>query len=157
MPSGGRSFYFNQENGESYYTYISKELPELMIKTFNVLSKREDTFIAGNSMGGYGALKIALKESGSFSAAAGLSSVADIKSELFKEHLFGILNGKTNKIEEDDLYNLVNIKEKDANKPRLYMWCGTEDFLYEDNVKFKEYMKNYDYKGQLFSRNNRRS
>ena len=36
-------------------------------------------------------------------------------------------------------------KESFINKPRLYMWCGTEDFLFEDNVKFKDYVKNYNY------------
>lgn len=145
MPSGGRSFYFNQANGENYYDFVANELPQRIEEIFKVSTKREDKYIAGLSMGGYGALKIALKETDKFCAAAGLSSVADIKTELFKGHLSGILNCKTNVIEDDDLYNLVKQKENGVNKPRLYMWCGTEDFLYEDNVKFKEYMKNFNY------------
>lgn len=145
MPSGGRSFYFNQANGENYYDFVANELPQRIEEIFKVSTKREDKYIAGLSMGGYGALKIALKETDKFCAAAGLSSVADIKTELFKGHLSGILNGKTNVIEDDDLYNLVKKKENDVNKPSLFMWCGTEDFLYEDNVKFKEYMKNFNY------------
>jgi S-formylglutathione hydrolase FrmB len=128
-----------------HYDFVANELPQRIEEIFKVSTKREDKYIAGLSMGGYGALKIALKETDIFCAAAGLSSAADIKTELFKGHLSGILNGKTNVIEDDDLYNLVKKKENDVNKPRLYMWCGTEDFLYEDNIKFKEYMKNFNY------------
>ena len=79
MPFGGRSFYTDQKNGEKYYTYISKELPARMSEFFNVSPKREDRFIAGNSMGGYGSLKIALKNSDTFGTAAGLSSVSNIR------------------------------------------------------------------------------
>ena len=96
-------------------------------------------------MGGYGAIKIALKECDSFCAAAGLSSVADIKTELFKDHLNNLLNGNVEKIHENDLYHLIKEKENEVNKPRLYSWCGTEDFLYKDNIEFKTYMEKYDY------------
>ena len=78
MPCGHRSFYTDMKYGGKYYTYIAKELPRVIREFFNVSDKREDNYIAGLSMGGYGALKIGLREHGSFCAAAGLSSVADI-------------------------------------------------------------------------------
>ena len=145
MPFGGRSFYFDQINGEKYYSYIAKELPQVMRDLFGISDKRENTYIAGISMGGYGALKIALKECDKFCGGAGLSSVANIKTELIKEHLNNLLNGNTQIVDEDDLYRLIEEKENDINKPKLYAWCGTEDFLYEDNVAFKEYVKNFKY------------
>ena len=145
MPSGGRSFYFNQANGENYYDFIAKELPQRINEFFKVSNRREDRYIAGVSMGGYGAIKIALKECDSFCAAAGLSSVADIKTELFKDHLNNLLNGNVEKIHENDLYHLIKEKENEVNKPRLYSWCGTEDFLYKDNIEFKTYMEKYNY------------
>lgn len=145
MPCGGRSFYFNQANGENYYDFVAKELPERIEEFFRVSNKRENRYVAGLSMGGYGALKIALKECDKFCAGAGLSSVANIKTELFKDHLNNLLNGNTQIVDEDDLYRLVEEKENYINKPKLYVWCGTEDFLYQDNVAFKEYVKNYQY------------
>ena len=145
MPFGGRSFYTDQKNGEKYYTYISKELPARMSEFFNVSPKREDRFIAGNSMGGYGSLKIALKNSDTFGTAAGLSSVSNIRSERWKEHLENML-GKENYISDDeDLFALAKAKENSPVKPRLYMCCGTEDFLYEENKALSELFKTLDY------------
>lgn len=145
MPCGGRSFYMNQQNGENYYDYVAKELPALINEFFNVSDKREDRFIAGNSMGGYGALKIALKEKEIFCGAAGLSSVADIRTELFKGHLEAIIGKENYLSKEEDLFVLADKGSKASLKPKLYMCCGTEDFLYQDNVKLRDHLKKYDY------------
>lgn len=145
MPNGGRSFYFDQRNGEKYYTYITQELPNLIHEFFCISNKREDRFIAGLSMGGYGALKIALKENDKFYAAAGLSSVADIRSERFTQHLTDTVGEEKYLSEDEDLFSLVVKKEKEAQKPKLYMCCGTEDFLYADNIKLMKQIKKLDF------------
>ena len=145
MPFGGRSFYMNEKNGDQYYTYIAKELPARIGEFFNVSNKREDRGIAGNSMGGYGALKIALKESNVFGMGAGLSSVADIRLQRFEQHLKNVL-GEENYISDDeDLFALATKHNNAEVKPRLFMSCGTEDFLYQDNVRLKEHFKTLDY------------
>lgn len=145
MPSGGRSFYMDQQNGEAYYQFIAKELPARISEFFNVSDKREDRFIAGNSMGGYGALKIALKESKYFGGGAGLSSVADIRTDIFKGHLEGIV-GKENYLSDDeDLFALATKTANEKTKPRLFMSCGTDDYLYKDNVKLRDHLKTFDY------------
>ncbi len=147
MPCGGRSFYINQQNGQAYYNFIAKELPAIIGEFLNVSDKREDRFIAGNSMGGYGALKIALKENKTFGGGAGLSSVADIRTDMFKELLEGVV-GKENYLSDDeDLFALSAKYENSETKPRLWMCCGTEDFLYADNVKLRDHLQKltYDY------------
>ena len=60
MPSFGRSFYLDQPNGQHYFTYLVEELPAVPGKCIRLQPAREDTLIAGNSMGGYGAFKAAL-------------------------------------------------------------------------------------------------
>lgn len=147
MPSGGRSFYFNQLNGEKYYTYIANELPNIINDFFCISNKREDRFIAGISMGGYGALKIALKENDKFYAAAGLSSVADIHFDRFKQHLINTVGEEKYNSKDEDLFALIEQKEDEDKKPKLYMWCGKEDFLYADNVRLMNHIKkfNFDY------------
>lgn len=145
MPFGGRSFYLNQQNGEKYYTYIAEELPARMQEFFGCSNKRENNFIAGISMGGYGALKVALKEEGKFCAAAGLSSVADIKTKRFQAHIEGLVGNGNYLSESEDLFMLIKAKNELPQKPKLYMWCGTEDFLYQDNVRLKEYIPQFDY------------
>ncbi len=59
IPSAGRSFYTDQPNGQAYFSYLVEELPQYLADVFNLSPKREDTLIAGNSMGGYGAFKAA--------------------------------------------------------------------------------------------------
>ncbi len=61
MPSAGRSFYIDQPNGQRYFTYLTEELPQYLADVFGLAPRREDTFIAGSSMGGYGAFKAALR------------------------------------------------------------------------------------------------
>ena len=144
MPFGGKSFYLNQKNGENYYDYIAKELPARIEEFFNVSPKREDRYLAGNSMGGYGALKIALKESDVFCAAAGLSSVANIRGERWKDRLAGLIGEENYFPDEHDLFYLTEQAAKKSVKPKLYMWCGTEDYLYADNVSLKEHIQALD-------------
>ena len=116
-----------------------------MSEFFNVSPNREDHYIAGNSMGGYGALKIALRENTTFGTAAGLSSVANIRTERWKAHLEHQL-GKENYIsDEEDLFALTTKHETTPTKPRLYMCCGTEDWLYQDNIRLRDHIAKLDY------------
>jgi S-formylglutathione hydrolase FrmB len=78
MPQVGRSFYADEEHGNRYWTFLSEELPRLCHEFFRLSARREDTFVAGLSMGGYGALKWALRDPGRFAAAASLSGALDV-------------------------------------------------------------------------------
>lgn len=145
MPCGGRSFYTDMKYGMKYYSYISEELPMVIREFFKVSQKREDTYIAGLSMGGYGALKIALKNPDKYSAVAGLSSVADIKCALFNEALVPVFGDELNIPDDDDLFYLAEKANSVAQKPRVYMGIGTEDFMYDANVRLKEKFSRLDY------------
>lgn len=161
MPNGGRGFYTDMEHGYKYFTFITEELPKLMQQFFHISDKREDTFIAGLSMGGYGALKIALSCPEKYSAAASMSGVLDVartyeaaqKSEytsiMSLAECYNILgNLKELKGSKNDLFYLAKeLSKKHCEKPRIYQCCGTEDFLYDDNMKFKNLVKKlkYDY------------
>ena len=147
MPAAGRSFYTDMKYGEKYYTYIAKELPEIIRGIFNVSDRREDNFIAGLSMGGYGALKIALRECEHFSAAAGLSSVADIigLSQTFHDVLVPVWGENIEIPPEDDLFYLAEKCNSNPLKPRIFIGEGTEDFMYKENIKLKEHFDKLDY------------
>ncbi len=146
MPCGARSFYSDMKYGMKYYTYIAKELPDIIEDMFNVSPNREDKYIGGLSMGGYGALKIALTEYGRYSAGFGLSSVADIHNKNFTETLIPVFGDEIPK--SADLFSLAVEHNCDEIKPRLYMTVGTNDFMYDDNVRLSNEFKklNYDYK-----------
>ncbi len=79
MPSVGRSFYTDQPNGQHYFSYLMEELPQYLSDVFDLAPKREDTLIAGVSMGGYGAVKAALLYPERFFAAASFSGALSLK------------------------------------------------------------------------------
>lgn len=145
MPSVGRSFYADQPDGQAYFTYLSKELPAYLEDVFGLAPRREDTFIAGLSMGGYGAFKMAFHFPERFAAAASLSGVLsleflrlypdDPRNEKFK-WLFGDLKQLPGSV-HDPLTWLKQAAQNPASLPRLYAACGKQDDLYPLNQLFK--------------------
>lgn len=145
MPCVHRSFYANMANGYRYWDFVSDELPAIARSMFKLSSRREDTFVAGLSMGGYGAFKLALSLPNTFAAAGSLSGALDIvgrsnrsDANSFPEDMrlvFGDM-GTLRKPENDLLKQASNLAASPAPKPFLYQWCGTEDFLYKDNLSF---------------------
>src|SRR5690349_16517678 len=79
MPSAFHSFYADEVHGHAYWTFVSEELPAIVRSFFRVSDAPEDTFVAGLSMGGYGALKLALTHPDRYAAAASLSGALDIR------------------------------------------------------------------------------
>jgi len=141
MPNADLSFYTDMKIGGKYWTYISKELPEICRGFFPRISpKREDTFAAGLSMGGYGAMKLGLRCPDRFAAVASLSGCLDIVStverrgignDLYWQSIFGSIDAL--KGSDDDLFALAEKVAVSEYRPKLFACCGTEDFLYEDN------------------------
>ena len=138
MPDGGKSFYTDMARGDAYYTYITKELPQRMKMYFGLSLKREDNFLAGNSMGGYGALKVALREKGKFAGVAGLSPCTDVKIRRFEDVMQNVFGEDFAVSDKDDLFALAQGMKDDGEKPRVYMAIGQSDFLYEENQRFKK-------------------
>ena len=146
MPSVGRSFYTDQPNGQNYFTYLIEELPQYLSDVFNLRPKREDTLIAGISMGGYGAFKAALLHPDRFYAAASFSGALsleilraipnDPRQEEFT-YLFGDLE-KLNGSEHDPAVWLKRASKNPSALPRLFIACGRQDDLYPLNKMFYE-------------------
>jgi putative tributyrin esterase len=142
MPQVHRSFYTDEEYGNQYWTFLSEELPAVAGRFFRLSSRREDTFVAGLSMGGYGAFKWALRQPDRFAAAASLSGAVDLAGRFRASeppggalaHIFG---DRPVVDTADDLMWLLGNADV-ATLPRLYLCCGTEDFLYEENLKFRD-------------------
>ncbi|HEY5561026.1 MAG TPA: alpha/beta hydrolase family protein [Clostridiaceae bacterium] len=148
MPAAGRSFYTNMGNGYDYFTYMTEELPEIARSFFPLSGRREDNFVAGLSMGGYGAFKMALSCPDKFSAGASLSGAVNmaesaIKDESLSKELTNVFGDvKAIKNSGNDIFYLAKkVSESKGPKPKLFQCCGTEDFLYADNIKFRDYAK----------------
>ena len=149
MPTTYLGFYTDMYLGEDYWRYISEELPAICRSLFPQMSpSREDTFAAGLSMGGYGALKLGLRAPHVFSWAAGLSSACDVV-KISKEESLGRKGymedvfGSKDEVEGsfNDLFAAAEDMAKgDGPVTQFFMWCGTEDFLYEQNIRFRDHL-----------------
>ncbi|HWG97894.1 MAG TPA: alpha/beta hydrolase family protein [Pilimelia sp.] len=144
MPQVHRSFYADEEHGGRFWAFLTTELPELVGTFLRVSTRREDTFVAGLSMGGYGAVKWALREPGRFAAAASLSGALDIarrqggEADDWNRPLMRRVFGERRLAGSDeDLLHLVASGDP-AELPRLYVACGTEDHLYPENMHFRD-------------------
>jgi len=149
MPEIGRNWYTDTAYGINYFSFVTKELPEFCRSYFKGMSdKREDTIIAGNSMGGYGAVKAALLCPETFGLCASLSGSLDITRRRYTPiHLpewraiFGFDLPSSLDLEgtEHDLYEQARrTAAQNAAFPKLYIWCGTEDGLIRVNREYHE-------------------
>ena len=128
MPEVQRSFYTDMAMGLSYFSYVTKELPDACQRLFHLSSRREDRFVAGLSMGGYGALKLGLR-----------ATLTQVDSGLLGEAK--AIFGEDLVIKPED--NLFYLVEKTAllpktQLPKVMVTCGTEDFLYAHNIRFRD-------------------
>lgn len=154
MPAVENSFYADMAYGDEYFTYVTKELPEILCPMFNLSSKREDNYVAGLSMGGYGAFKVALNYPDRYGMAASFSGALDLqmiyesdmvgeeKFEKYGTMIFG--SYESFKGSNCDLRHMAEIRAKEGNYPELFMCCGKDDFLYQNNLGFLAHLKNID-------------
>lgn len=158
MPSGDNSFYVdNRKTSALYGSFISKDLVEFTRKTFPLSRQREDTFIGGLSMGGFGAIVNGLQHPETFGSIIGLSAALvlneqNLNSEYtdflmtnrgYYESVFGdldkVLGG------ENDYTALAEKQAGRTDKPRIYMACGTEDGLMAPNRVYRDKLRELGY------------
>jgi S-formylglutathione hydrolase FrmB len=146
LPAAGRSFYTDALRGQRYGSFVSEEVVRLARHLFPLSARREENFVAGLSMGGYGAFKLALTHPGRFAAAASLSGALDVARLVEEEQaagnselqdIFGPAGGLAHSA--NDLFHLAaQLVRRPGLRPSLYQWCGTEDFLHPDHVRFRD-------------------
>lgn len=154
MPSGENSFYLDDaEKSELHSEYVGAELVEFTRKVFPLSDKREDTFIGGLSMGGYGAMRTGLKYHFNFGRIIALSSaliirdVAQIPPDYkdpmadyaYCRRVFGELD-KIIGSDKDPEALAANLKKEGKEVPSIYMACGTEDFLIAQNRAYHDFL-----------------
>lgn len=129
MPAVNRSFYSNQVYGYDYLTYVGEELPEVTRKLFKLSDERENTFVAGVSMGGYGAMKLGLTYPERFGRIVSFSGILDYQALIENRNEYELTNDKL---------SLRNMSTIDAPTFRELMdFClnfgSLDDFTGSDN------------------------
>ena len=94
MPDVNNRFYADMVEGKKYFTYLTEELPHILSDLFPISNLCEDNYIAGESMGGYGAFKIALNYPNKYKMAAGLSGSMNLKAM----YLYALKHNKAKKL-----------------------------------------------------------
>lgn len=146
-PEGDNGWYSDSVTvaSDKYESYIIQELLPEIDKKFRTISDREHRVIAGLSMGGYGSLKFGLKYPekfflvGSFSGALGAASFTEKTAGGIGKSIdaiFGNIEGENRK--SNDIFKIVKeiSPEKIKSLPFIYLDCGTEDFLFQNNRDF---------------------
>ena len=152
MPGGENRFYLDFEpTHELYGEFVGRELVEATRKMFPLSDRREDTFIAGVSMGGYGALRNGLKYSENFGYIAGISTAMvlyDLKSRTdehpmfletksYAETIFGDFDTVMDS-DKNPLWLAKKLIENGKPLPELFLMIGTDDFLYASNQRLRK-------------------
>ena len=158
FPNGENSFYLDGKGeGRKYGTFTGEELVNYIKATFGLCTNREDTYIGGLSMGGFGAIHTALKYNDTFSKAFALSSaliIHDIKNRdesfsngvadyYYYESVFGNLN-HLEKSENNPEELVRRLKNNSEVIPSIFMACGKQDFLIEQNRAFYKFLIDND-------------
>ena len=145
IPDGQRSFYTDMAHGLPYFEYITQELPEMIGKIFNIPLDADHLYAAGLSMGGFGAIKCALtypdRFAGAMSYSGALRSLEALSehTDIFPPSEFQAVLGESLCVgPENNLFALAEKAAAAPRKPRLYIACGTQDFLLADNRAFRD-------------------
>jgi S-formylglutathione hydrolase FrmB len=154
MPTGENSFYLDRKGtGRAYGRFVGQELVDYVRNTFGLSSDKEDTYIGGLSMGGFGAIHTGLAYPNTFGKIMGLSSALIIHNvekmqEGFQDAIadydyytsvFGDPNQLGQSMNNPEVL-IRKLKEDKQPIPSLYMACGTEDFLIEENRAFHQFL-----------------
>lgn len=153
MPSGENKFYVDNEKSHEYFSrFIGEELVKFTRDLFPLSQKREETFIAGLSMGGYGAIINGLKYYETFGYIAGLSSalmiedfvnatdgddIPYINKRSYLESVFGDLE---NLVGSDKDYKALVEKIDEKSQLHMYMACGVDDALIIKNRDYRDFL-----------------
>lgn len=153
LPTAGTSFYVDGVNGKRYFSFLTKELPEIIKSWFPAAKDPSKTYIAGISMGGYGALKIGLTYPEHF-AGIGIMSAGirpdqlpdfaptDEENEILHENIRQAFGDGTIR-PEDIPQNLISVRLAEKRPiPSIRHYEGKQDMIYEMNDDFRKFAEN---------------
>jgi putative tributyrin esterase len=146
MPDAGDSWYTNSATvpADKFEDYIARDLIAEIDGKYHTIRDRHERAIAGLSMGGYGAIKLALKYpdlfvfAGSLSGALNAAQNLDAERPEFRAKLvevFGSAGGRTRT--QNDIFQVLKASHP-GSYPYFYLACGESDFFLTTNRAFVE-------------------
>jgi S-formylglutathione hydrolase FrmB len=136
MPEGNSNSWYLDSYLDStmlFYSYISQEVPQYIDANFRTYQDARFRAITGLSMGGHGALSIALEHPDWFGLAGSMSGVVDLRP--YPENWE--ISSQLGEYETDSVrwaqHSVVEMVGVQKDAPHLIIDCGTEDLLITDN------------------------
>lgn len=143
-PDGGfSSWYFDSpvDPVMRYETYIANEVPTYIDAHYRTLKVRSARAITGLSMGGHGALFLALRHAETFGACGSMSGGVDLDESKGKFDVMKRLGDTVQQAENWKRYSVLNAVENRPSEPLAIIFdCGVEDFFYQGNKKLHKKM-----------------
>lgn len=151
-PEGNNGWYTDSASvlNDKYESYIIQELIPEIDKKYRTLKDKNHRVMAGLSMGGFGSVKFGLKYPemfsliGSFSGALGAGTWTEKEvgaKGVIAESLLGVFGIENSQARQtNDVFKLAREMpiEKIKTLPFIYVDCGTEDILYQNNRNFAD-------------------
>lgn len=140
MPEVQRSFYADMFTGLRYFTFITEDIPAVCSNLFSL--QRDDCYIMGLSMGGYGAIKCALTYPQRYKGCAAFSAVTDVAA-LFHDSV-GTRRNEFKAIFGEEVpssSNLFKLLDNAKGIPPLLMTCGEQDIRLVQNKTFSDALR----------------
>ena len=143
MPSGDNSFYVNGRSEDmAYQKFIGEELPLMTRQMFPLSEKREDTFIGGLSMGGYGAIRNGMIYAETFSHIFGMSSALFVLEEHSRPAAGeneGSRDMEASRVgDRNPITAMKELLARGTELPKIYLSCGLSDSLLDENRFFRD-------------------
>lgn len=132
------------QKGADFLTYMGEELPEYIASVLPVSTRREDTFIAGFSYGGYFAYRVALNYPGRFGCVGSFCSPLDVKMDIERLHSQHESSAKADMItgtDRDVLGLASRLSDGKEAVPRMFQTVGTEDFTWDFNISARNHFE----------------
>lgn len=144
MPDGHRSFYTDMHDGPPYGQHMAEEIPAFVERNFPARRDRAGRCIGGLSMGGYGALRLALAyphryasvTSHSGALMAGRREKPREGGPLSLQEARRIFGERPRGTHHDLVHLAERAKEANTPLPAIRIDCGRDDFLLDDNREF---------------------
>ena len=154
------SAFSDMDKGPAFYSFVADELPRVCGAVFPILTGRETSFIGGLSMGGYGALKIGLRNPERYSLilnlSGGVDRVAHIERAIAEDRRTGLHNLDAMRTTFGDLsavaggvHDVFALAESLAAsgrpKPKIFTSIGTRDPHWDENLRLRAHLIKNDY------------
>ncbi|MEP6674879.1 MAG: alpha/beta hydrolase family protein [Ferruginibacter sp.] len=137
------SWYFDSpvDTSYRYETYIASEVISFIDKMYRTVADRQHRGITGLSMGGHGALFLALRHPDTFGAAGSMSGAVDLEECIGRfDVIYRIGDTLSHKKEWHDLSVLHIVEHATATPVKIMFDCGTQDIFIKGNRELHQKM-----------------